>query len=222
MKCPAEVRRCLVQMIEENQESKRLYYEIVKQNQPFETWVNYIRRPGTWVGFDVTIFVGMMFDINICLVTNAKNGFYCFDLRRWLIREGENFLHDDAPTVFLYHHLYQRPFQKSDRCNHYGLLYPFEGTNCKSFQIYENEPEENPGTRTIIDVDQPTAVSPPATASSSMSTAPKNTAKKWKDIMSAPSMSTAILTVVRWDVAVLEFVSKGLQFMQSITPCRSL
>jgi hypothetical protein len=70
-----------------------------------------------------------------------------------LKQEGENFLPDDSPTVYLYHHLHQRPFQKSNRFNHFGFLYPFEGLNSKWYQIFENELQTKVGTGIVIDVE---------------------------------------------------------------------
>jgi hypothetical protein len=133
MTCPAELRNLVVKMLEENQEAKRLYFEIVKTNQPFDSWVNNIRRPGKWVGSDVSIFVCMMLDITMCLVTNGKNSFNYFDVRNWLTLQRENFLQENAPTIYLYHHLYKHPFQRSDCCNHFALLYQFEGSSIKGF-----------------------------------------------------------------------------------------
>jgi hypothetical protein len=187
IKCPAELRNLVVKMLEENPEAKRLYFEIVKTNQPYDSWVDYVRRPGTWVGSDVSIFVCMMLDINLCLVTNGKNGFNDFDVRKWLILQGEYFVVESAPTIYLYHHLYKYPFQRSDCCNHFALLYPFEGSRIKGFNIYQNEPDEEQRTGTIINVDNS---NPPDAASTD--TSPRSATVAFTDGNTGTFTATAV------------------------------
>ena len=109
--------------------AQELYEELSKSEVNFETWVNKVQKSTTWGGEIEAIFVCWLFNVNICIVTNALKGFYIVDIRNWLIQEGKNFVHKSAPTIFLYHHVFKRPTESSTQCNHFALLQPYVYTN---------------------------------------------------------------------------------------------
>ena len=78
-------------------------------------------KNGTWVGDVAANFICYFFQVNICIVTNAKN-FWVIDSRACLQYKGFHFIREESPSIFLYHHLFRNPFVKSPRCNHFAYL----------------------------------------------------------------------------------------------------
>jgi len=137
VKCQEELRHLLNEKVAELPLARSLYKRFAKNNTSFDAWVEKVKQSRSWAGELEAVFVCLLFNINVCLVTNSLKGFYIVDVRKWLTVEGENFIDADAPTVFLYHHVYKRPTTKSVSCNHFALLEPYE-RNVDGVTIYEN------------------------------------------------------------------------------------
>ena len=99
---PSILRSEMVKFLQNNDEALKLFTDVVhEQSMTFKKWVSEIQRNGTWGGATTTMFICLMFHVNICIISNGENGFLSNDIRSW---EGIDFLSEDAPTMFLYHH----------------------------------------------------------------------------------------------------------------------
>lgn len=80
-------------------------------------------KEGGVLGRSMCSFIHLLFFyINICIVTNHPTKFFVVDQRRFFSERGLRFISDAAPTIYLYHHLYRRPFTNSPRCNHFAYM----------------------------------------------------------------------------------------------------
>ena len=50
-------------------------------------------------------------------------------MRKSLRQMGFNFISEESPAIFLYHHLFRRPFTKSARCNHFAYLFKVDNNH---------------------------------------------------------------------------------------------
>lgn len=133
---PAELRLSLANFVNGNMEARRIYTDILQGVMPFDSFVARLRKTGTWQGTEAAVFICLMFSINIVIVSNAKCGIFCDNIRLW---EKINFIEEDAPTIYLYYHLHKKPFFPSGTLDHYGYLYEYEGSNPEIFEIYRNQ-----------------------------------------------------------------------------------
>ena len=123
--CHKELRAMLVKFIRDEmtkpENGMEKLYRACLPDDDFREWLHKLEEPRSWAGDVAATFVSYFFEINICIVTNAKT-FWVVDQRMNLRRKGWNFISEEAPTVFLYHHLFRRPFTKSKTCNHFAYL----------------------------------------------------------------------------------------------------
>ena len=79
--CPLKFREHLFEAIEERGDlAEHLHYKVAKETDDFEAWIEKMRKPGTWGGTTVALFVCWIFNVNICIVTNSARGFITNDL----------------------------------------------------------------------------------------------------------------------------------------------
>ena len=72
------------------------------------------------------------------MISNGLKRFQIHDTRKWLrVRRASIVIEDSAPTIYLYHHLFKRPFKKSHNCNHFAYLEHIESLN--EHDVYEND-----------------------------------------------------------------------------------
>jgi hypothetical protein len=142
LKCPTRLRNYVVDSLRGDsdvaQEARSLY-DIVVKGTEFDSWLTELQTPGTWQGTTAALFICLLFEINVCIVSNSKNGFMVHDTKKWLLLRERNFIEDSHPTVYLYHHLHRRPFKKSLVCNHFAFMYRVDSSSIGNCEIYENE-----------------------------------------------------------------------------------
>jgi hypothetical protein len=85
-------------------------------------WLDIMKKTNTWGDDRVALFVEYFFQVNIHIVSNTKGGFYHYDIRLWSQLHGYRVIPNDAPTMYLYHYLFERPTTPSKNCNHFGFL----------------------------------------------------------------------------------------------------
>ena len=72
------------------------------------------------------------------MISNGLKRFQIHDTRKWLrVRRASIVIEDLASTIYLYHHLFKRPFKKSHNCNHFASLEQLESSNKRD--IYKND-----------------------------------------------------------------------------------
>lgn len=144
MEDPSELRQTLVEFLMNNGEAASVYTNVLKQIVPYETFIRKLRRRGTWAGTSAAVFICMMFNVNIVIVSNAVNGLICNNIREW---ENIDFIDESSSSIYLYHHLYKKPFTKSRVCNHFAYLYQYEESNPGTkFEVYKNSFEKSTGS----------------------------------------------------------------------------
>ena len=135
------LRAELVNFLKNNDEALVLFTDVVRErSMSFDEWVSKMQCNGTWGGATAAMFICLMFRVNICIISNAENGFLVNDIRSW---DGIDFLSEDAPTIFLYHHLHRRPFERNKTCNHFAFMEKYKGANPEKYRIYVNEGKDH-------------------------------------------------------------------------------
>lgn len=160
IECPLDLKDQMAAELMNNKEAKAIYNEMFPSEKEYETFVKGIARRGKYQGTKAALFVCFMFEVNICLITNAPNGFEIHNTQQWLrLMQANMVIEDSAPTIYLYHHLFKRPFKKSKKCNHFGYLHRIEASR-ESDVIYENDsmPHEESAPIEINSEDENTEV----------------------------------------------------------------
>jgi len=142
MEDPYLLRQKLCDFLQHNKEAHVIYTNILKETLPYDSFVRTLRRHDTWGGISAAVFVCLMMNVNIVIISNAYTGLICNDIRKW---EHIHFIDKSASTIYLYHHYYKKPFTKSRTCNHFAYLFHYEGKGISEaeiseagFQIYRN------------------------------------------------------------------------------------
>jgi len=138
-KCPhmrmrscCEIRNHIFTTINENMTiASNLFYNVAKEVDEFESWLQKKRMPGSWGCSTMALFASWVFGVNIVIVSNALAGFVISNLSEWV---GSN-IPLDYPVVYLYHHKYLCPFKASICCDHFAYMFPFSG-KADDFFIY--------------------------------------------------------------------------------------
>ena len=133
-----ELRKYVVQNLrQESTRFKSIYQKISGSDAKlYENWVKTIERRGYWLGTSLAVFISMIFNVNVVLVTNGMKGFLTVDIRKWMLNIGV-VLDPNAPNVYIYHHLHKQPFKSSMQCNHFAFMRPHSGETTD--YIYENK-----------------------------------------------------------------------------------
>ena len=142
VKDPWELRQALVEFLENNLEATSIYTNVLKEREPYEAYIRKLRKNGSWAGTSAAVFMCMMYGVNIVITSNTKAGLICNDIREW---ENIDFIEESALTIYLYHHLYKKPFTKSKVCNHFAYLFHYEGQGNpeETYEIYRNALEKS-------------------------------------------------------------------------------
>jgi len=122
----AELRFMLVDYIEAEMvkpgNDMETLYKIFGGDHDLHHWVTALKRFGSWAGSCAAVFLCRFININIKIVTNAMK-LWVVDTRMVTRSQGFFCVCDNAPTVFLYHHVYNMPFTTSDKCNHFAHMW---------------------------------------------------------------------------------------------------
>ena len=158
------VKRLRTAMV--NPEEKSFIEKLYIASDPLislNQWLDSIARTGAWGGDIAALFLGYFYQINFCIVNNSKHGLTVLNIREWIGRlTSFEYVSDNAPSIFLYHHLFRRPWEGSLNCNHFALMREvmnidhieskdiYVGTECLEnvpFDMSSGEEEEKKSTK---------------------------------------------------------------------------
>ena len=82
---PDELRSILVKSIKGKAYFKSIYSKLDASNDmPYDKWIINLSIRGTWQDQTTAALLFLLFQINICIISNTLDGFQVVDMRKWL------------------------------------------------------------------------------------------------------------------------------------------
>ena len=64
---------------------KSIYSKLdVSNEMPYDKWIINLSIRGTWQDQTTAVFLSLLFQINICIISNTLDGFQIVNMRKWL------------------------------------------------------------------------------------------------------------------------------------------
>ena len=93
IECPFDLKYQMAEQLLNNNNAKALYNEMFPSEEPFKTFIKGIGRGGKYQGTKAALFICFMFEVNICIITNALKCFQIHDTKKMVtLKESK---HDD-------------------------------------------------------------------------------------------------------------------------------
>ena len=104
----------------------KLLYASYSKDIPLSQYAQEQNKNGKWGSTLDMCFVSIAFGVNIVSVSSTTGGLKHFSVCDYFrtLNHTCDYVLNDAPTIWLYHHLYKNPFIPSVVLNHFGCLWP--------------------------------------------------------------------------------------------------